>query len=100
MKLMFHSVKKLYQTVPMLFYLVGSHTSLEKAHIHTATETNVVLQDICVTSHNSLSYPPVFLAHTGARTFTRFMKYCISCWLEFKWKCLFCISLSRSSLLS
>jgi len=98
-KLIIRCVKKLYKIMPMLFYLVGSHTSLKKAHIHIATETNVVLQYTCVNVSQfiyTFSYPPVSLAHRGARTFTRFMKYCVSCWLEFKRKCLLCILVSWS----
>ena len=59
--------------MPPPYYLVGSHTSLEKAHIHTATETNVVLQYICVRSHNSPtpSATRPFLSPTQARAHSR-----------------------------
>jgi len=59
--------------MPMLFYLVGSHTSLEKAHIHIATETNVVLQYTCVTSHNSPTHSDTrpLLSPTQARAHSR-----------------------------
>jgi len=59
--------------MPMPFYLVGSHTSLEKAHIHIATETNVVFQYTCVMSHNSSTHSAArpFLSPTQARVHSR-----------------------------
>jgi hypothetical protein len=68
-KLKLHSVKNVYKNHAYAFYLVGSHTSLEKAHIHAATETNVSLQYTCVTSHNSSTHSVTrpFLSPTQAR---------------------------------
>jgi hypothetical protein len=55
--------------MPMPFYLVGSHTSLEKTHIDTATETNVVLHYVCVKSHSSSTHSDTlpFLLPTQTR---------------------------------